>query len=829
MRRWLGTSWRHLSAWYDRQIEAPRLLLGCVLCLTLGSGIVLGYMTISADPIALLPARDPAVLEYALQQEHVGATNVLRILVDTEQPALGPAVVDTLAERIRALPNIMAVYARPPIDFYDRAALLYLPYDELDAFATTVERRLHELTFQQWVTDLHVPEPPLSVEPLYARYPFAQRRAYYQTDDGRHFAVLVRSTKSPGDTAWSVQFVGAVQQIIDQTLAAVPVPPGAPAPVHVTMAGEYVQVTKQAHQITRDTIVVTLIACLGLSLYLGLLYRNLWRTFTVMAPLLVGTCWSYAAAQTLLGGLNFFTVGTCMLTLGVCSGMGIRMVYYFDHQADPDAALAVQVRAATGEFFRTMRIPGLVIIAALIFLTFAKLRALSQFGMLAGVSIALHIVSLFCLAPWTLRHLTRRTLTPIPMRLQNLLGGLVHWLSQTDGFITVTCGGVVLALSLCLRLPVVNVDLTHLLFSTESTALPPTLDRIAHAVTYPEIIRAATRADATAFARALRAHARDRTDAPFFSVLALDDFIPDDQDRKIARLQQLRAAFTPTAVAHLTPEDQLTYDLLRPALTPVPVTTDTLPAEVRQTFQPLDGDLGTFAYIFPDVSVARAKDLARFAQTLRATQCPDCSAPVHVSGEVTLFYSMIEHIIPEQILGTTGAAAVIFLLMFLVLRSRRDVVLCGLPPLATVLLTMGALVWGEVELNMLNVGAIPLIMGFAVNATMIMQQQLTRTGKMLLTSYIRTAAFLCTNSVAVVICFTAMSFARNPGLSTFGHLSAIGTTIGVAAALLWFPGLVQTAATLFPLPAPGKIPSAKSPRSASVPPPPASDENSVPS
>lgn len=802
----MGILWQWVRDWYLRQLERPWPLAlfagGC----TLLSVWIIAHATIEGNPVALLPQQDPAVVEQKAQEARVGATNYLLITIRTAEPQLGPPVVDALAAQLRTLPEIISVDARTPVDFFHQVALLYLPYDELNDFATHVEQRLHELTFGPWIPKLHTPERPISVQPFLERYPYIRNLRYYQNADGTTYYLLVRPRIPASNTTLTRQMMTRIRPLVAQALAQVPHATAGNHPVRIDLSGRYVETERQAGRIIHDTWLVVLYAFGGLAAFFCFFYRDGVRLLNVCVPLALGTVWSFAADQWLFGGINFLTVSSCVTAMGLCASCGIRLIHHYDRSPDRSAPIATQMRDSARDFLDTMRLPGLIVAAALGFLAFTRFRALAQFGLLTIISINLHLVSLLCAFPvclrWLLRqHAIRPALLSPRLRLQG-----ARWLLTEQGFLSISSLGVILLLGLFLQFPTFNVNLAKLLLNADRPHTDLPNGRLLHAILSPELARTANADDAAAFAQALRRTSARTQSSRILATIALHDFLPDGQTEKIARIANLRTAFTEPAIELLPPDERAAYDLLRPALMPFPVTVENLPEEVLGKFRALDGKLGEYVYILPDLDRQSAGQLREFVQEVSATACPDCSQPVRVSGESFLYYSIVSHLVTENLLIVGAGVGTIFLILLAALRNRRDALLCSLPPLIAVALTMGAMVWCGIELNLVNIGAIPLILGLTVNSATLLQQHLTKPNLGLVQGYLLIAPFLCASAITLLLAFVGIGMAENPGLRSFGRLAALGTAIGASVVLLWLPGLVSWWTTPSPSPAPDKTP-----------------------
>jgi hopanoid biosynthesis associated RND transporter like protein HpnN len=323
-------------------------------------------------------------------------------------------------------------------------------------------------------------------------------------------------------------------------------------------------------------------------------------------------------------------------------------------------------------------------------------------------------------------------------------------------------------------------------------------------------------------------------------VMTVNDFVPEDQDRKLATIRglarQLRPALQaedsarePTdaqTVAALTSTadalnrlagaasgrgaeaaKRLAADLLRLAqadknkraaaeaafimplrialnqlrdfLQAEKVTLRTLPTDITREWIAEDGQ--TRVLVFPKGDPNDNETVRRFAQAVLG-QFPDAvGTPISIleSGNTVVFAFF-----------QAGAFALvsIALLLWLVLRRLGDVLLTLVPLLLAGLITLEACVVLQLPLNFANIVALPLLLGVGV-AFKIYYIMAWRAGQTDLLQSSLTRAVIW-SALTTAAAFGSLWFSSHPGTSSMGKLLALSLVTTMAAAVLFQPALM---------------------------------------
>jgi hopanoid biosynthesis associated RND transporter like protein HpnN len=247
----------------------------------------------------------------------------------------------------------------------------------------------------------------------------------------------------------------------------------------------------------------------------------------------------------------------------------------------------------------------------------------------------------------------------------------------------------------------------------------------------------------------------------------------------LKRLAAADAGVRAKAEAALVPP--LTYDLdwLRKSLAPTPVTIQTLPPNLVRDWVLPDGRARVQA--LPKGDPGDINVLQNFATAV-------LRAEPTATGAAVSYYESGRAITTAFIEAAILALAAIAILLFIALRRATDVLLTLVPLLLAGAVTLQICVLDGIALNFANIIALPLLLGVGVAFKIyyIMAWRAGKTG-LLESALTRAVVFSAmTNAMA----FGSMWASNYPGMSSMGKLMALALLCTMAAAVLFQPVLM---------------------------------------
>lgn len=775
-------------------VRYPWLALLVALALTAVAWQSTRHLTIQTNFVDLLPDDQPEVQELRHLQKIVGGASFVIVTVEPDRPDLGPALLEALAQRLAGHGDIRYLDYRPPYDFFRRNALLYLGVDELDKFAERITRRIDQIKLGQLLVDLRHPEEQIGLADLENQYRFI-RHQYYQNDAGSLFVMLIKPQARATDIGRTKALLHDLRAAIRTTRAQLG-PDAGDAHVTVRLTGPYVKALAQTAHVKADATRVGIFSLLGMAVIIGLYFARKRALFLIAVPLGVGLVWTLGIAAWLYGSLNFFTSIVCAILLGLAADYGIHLFSHYCEQRRAGHDLATAMHRMHQALFTPMWLAAITTMAAFFALGLSDFKPMYQFGVIAGIGICCTLVAIFFLLP-ALTAVCERV-APLRFerpssRLADLAALALPRLIRPRGLlITSACIGV-LVVPILMGGVQFDYNFANIMGAQNTRDLDARIDRIFNYSINPEIARASSPEDAGAYAAALRrtrdALRKTPQGSTIQTAIALADFVPKDQAAKLARIAQLRAQFTEAVVALMPPTERARYDDMQSALQPAPIHFEDLPEALLTKFVDLEGNLGRFLYIFPSFNRQDGRELEQFVQEVAGVRCPECRDRVVVTGESVVFYEIVNRLLQESRWVIFASLAAIALALLVVFRSTDHALRCFVPLGLALLGTLGLMGLFGIRFTIVNLAAIPVLLGAGIDYAIYFYQQVRQDGQsLLLAAYRTTTPPIIGSSVTTMLGFGVLLAADNRGVQSFGAIVAIGIFMCAFTTLVWFPG-----------------------------------------
>jgi hopanoid biosynthesis associated RND transporter like protein HpnN len=595
-----------------------------------------------------------------------------------------------------------------------------------------------------------------------------------------------------------------------------------------------------------DSKLATLLA---LAFTLGLLvlaYRRVGTPLLMVGTLVVSLLWSLGIITLVVGHLSIFSVMFISIVVGIGIDYGVYFLYRYQEEralgADPAAALGrTGERAGPG-----MVLGALTAAGAFVVLMLTDFQGIREFGLVSATAILLAFVSMVTLFPALLALGERRA--GRGAALTGAAAAPARWLERLIGPRR-TILLATLALTGFAVWGALQVDFGYNMLKLQAAGVESVLweERIVAKAGRSGFAALATAGSLDELRRKQDALAALPSVSKVDSILML---VPDRQAEKIKLIQQFAPIVESVQVKSATALDPA--DLLGPLRTlqrrlnlateesseevqrevaPAKERLDALlnrlvPAVLRQAgpgLQDLQGQIGrdfadklrTFQKsltprpivpgdappelqnryvgtsgryllrIHPAVDIWQRAGAERFVTDLRRVD-PDVTGPPVTSFEAIAF------IRSGYFQGTLYALGLVTVVTAIMLRSALGTLLALTPLGLAALWTVGFMHVLELEFNLANVWALPLILGtaaeFGLNIYVRFQEGRETGGPRLAQS---TVMAVVLNGLTTMAGFASLMVAHHRGIFGLGLLLTVGMTATLIAALIVLPVLLQ--------------------------------------
>jgi hopanoid biosynthesis associated RND transporter like protein HpnN len=605
--------------------------------------------------------------------------------------------------------------------------------------------------------------------------------------------------------------------------------------VKVRLTGPVALADEEFATVADGAILNGFITLLLVSLVLWLALRKARIILAVFVNLVFGLLYTAAVGLWMVGALNLISVAFAVLFVGLGVDFGIQFCVRYRSErhacGDLGQALGATVRGMAG--------PLLLATASIATAFYSFLPTsyvgLSELGLIAGTGIIIALATTVTLLPALLTVLKPSgERKPIGYAA---LAPLEHFLDkQRNWIVGVTLAATILGLPLLAGL---RFDFNPLnLRAQDSESVSTLLDLMNDPDTSPNTIEILK----PNLAQALLASERLRQLPEVGRVLTLQSFLPEDQDAKLALIEdasffllntlnpdeisaeptqaetqaaigklvtdlseaardldspaaiqarRLASVLTPLANAPPPALNEADHALITPLRTTLrqarrllgaeQVNIATLPSALRKTWVSTDG--------LVRVEVAPKGDgndnavLRRFVAAVRGVAPEATGQPVFIiEAAATVIKAFLQAGILSLVLIT--------LILFVALRRWVDVALTLVPLLVAIVVTLEICVLSGLQLNFANIIALPLLLGVGVAFKIYYIIAWRSGGTNLLQSSLTRAIFFsaCTTGIA----FGSLWLSHHPGTSSMGKLMALSLLTTLVAAVIFQPALMAT-------------------------------------
>ena len=862
---------RALSGWVDAVLRRPRSValacLGAAALLALHAAATLGLNTNEND---LFSQQVPyQALRADWSRAFPTLVDPLVVVVDGSTADLAQEAAQQLADALAGEPDHFGRIHRPGGGaFFERHGLLYLDPPELEDLLTNLHglqpflaalagdpslRGLARMLERAAAADLAGELEELDLLPIVERVAAVTRGQLEGEESALSLQEMLRGEKStrrdrrrfllvqPSVDFQQLQPAEASLQRLrvhaDRVMGA------SEGRVRVRATGVFPLSYEEMEHLDRQTTLAGVVSFCAVGLLLAAGLGSARLVASSLTTLLAGLGATAGFAAIAIGHLNLISVAFAVLFIGLSIDFAIHLCVRFRERLGEEGLESALARAAADVG------PSLCVCAvttAIGFFSFAptEYAGVAELGIIAGtgmfISLAMNLTLLPALIAWWVTPESVAVPRPLPARIVRLLAMPA---SHPRSVLLLT--GLV-GLAALWQLPNARFDPNPLRVRDPST---PSVQ------VFEEMLE-----DGDALPWTLNVLASDHSEARrradrlerlpgVASTLTLADLVPEDQEEKLASIQEAAFVLLPVlaspqpvpapddldqqrALAKLartldrwgpaagdpraaelaarlaemlqllaqpgsdpSPRRQVELALvgglpaslraIRRGLEAAPVTLADLPAELRDTHVAVDGRVRV--EIQPRHDLGDSQQLASYVREVQEV-APDAF------GEALVIHETGEIVVGALRQALLTAACAIAALLLLLWRSLRDASLVALPLALAALLTTSASSALGVPFNFANVIVIPLLLGMGVDTGIHLVHRVRGAalpdGNLLRTS---TAFAVLLSALTTVASFGSLGLSSHLGMASLGRLLALGIALILICNLGVLPALLRLA------------------------------------
>jgi len=817
-------------------------------------------ITLDTNPLNLLDPNLPfRTLDGEFETAFPQLADLIVIVVDQGSPEQTREAVKELVKRLNPHPELFSsVYQPAQAEFFDQYGLLYFDQDEL----WRLDERLSE--WQPFLgTLVHDPSLrgffsmlTLAVE----EHPSPDQQALLAKVFGLlSDSIEAQETGNPNTASWKNTMLEDVTDKGNDTRGFLLVKPklnyseltAGGDPLNFIRAqrdelqqslGVRIRVTGSVPIETEERETIARGAELAAGLSFGLVcvillvgLRSIPLVVAILSTLVMGLIWTAGFVVLAIGSVNFISASAPVLFIGLGVDFGIQFGMRYREELDRCKAHDIALRQAISGVGGALTLAAIA--AALSFFAFlpTSYRGFAELGLIAGAGM---FIALF--ANMTVLPALLTMFPPSPAHRSDYAkdqGVLVSLLQHRRAILWTTAPLVVIAIGV---LPLLRFDFNPLHLRDPSTEGVATFQELlADPDTSPYVIQVVVPNNSEAASISADLARLPEVDR----VLVLQDFVPSDQDEKLAIIDDMALIMAPILIPQepippptsdeevqavesfrqmlnhqlsMTWESQFSESMQKLVQSLGKLLRDgskselavkalrirligDFPGWLDRLRRLMDADFLTLAglpqslkdhyvskdgkiriEVFPARNGNNNQELRQFVRSVQQVAPQAIGSPVGiVEGGQVIIDSCIQ---------ATGYAIIASaILLFVVFRRLGEVLLVLVPLLLTMVLTVSVCLISGVPLNLANVIAVPLVLGLGIAFGIYLVLRKREGSTMVEVMRGSTSKAVFFSVLTTMASFGSLSFSQHQGMASLGILLVISLTLALVCALVVLP------------------------------------------
>jgi len=771
------------------------------------------YGNLKTDLAELLPKESRSVRDIDSVKSRLQAADDLSLLVFSDKPEKSRRFVEAFVALLKLNhKNDIAMVEyniSKELEFFRKRRTLYLEVADLKRVESYIREKIR---YEQIIRDpltifsgISAIEPTLDFKGMerkytgkvsqFARFP----NGYYATPDQKIRVVLIysKNAATAGKRLKPHELKSKVARTVEQ------VNPNAYDPLmKVAYSGGVQNTIEEQDALMADLALSTVLVMVIVGSLMVLYFGTFLSSFCVVISLLVGTAVTFGIAYLVVGNLNANSAFLGSIVMG--NGINFPIILMSRYLEERRRGIAHE-EASGQAMMHTASSTWTAAIAAgfaygSLFLT--SFRGFKQFGVIGFIGMMICWISAFTTLPALLslfKNSPAFTKEP-PKALPYFAAKCGHLVKTFPGSIVIATV-VITAVSIFSFTrydeSILETNLKNLRNKVSiekgSGFYGKFIDKIFQRYLTPVVVLAPSLESAQAIAKDLKSKQKL---LPYGHLLAnvqiLEDFIPQDQDKKREILSSISRMLSSSIREKMGPKEQrLAAEFLAPESFQSFGLND-LPELVKSKFREQDGSYGKLVLVEPPLgsSTWRSDSLQKFVTMIRdSADQYGGSAPV--AGALPLSSDMIASISRDGPRATLFAFLSVVVLVILQFPRSRFFMPVILALLLGVSWLFGFILIFWYKVNFLNFIALPITFGIGVDYAVNLFQRYHEEGSQNIEHIIRDtggAVILC--SITTIVGWGSLLIADNQAFVSFGTLAVIGEITCITAAIFSMPAIL---------------------------------------
>lgn len=791
MAGWIENLMERLARWL---LGHHRLALGILSVVTLAALPGFSRLDVRNDYAEMLPRNAQSVKALEDLKERVPGLADHVVLIE------GGSMEDRVAaaERLRALvvsdPFVLRARYRTELAFFEPYKFLYMPLDELDEFSRAVIGRINYERLKEsgrLIDLLSDEEKEEDLDAIRKKHDVDDWFGYFTDKDRTVLLLLV----TPRAFVSDVDAAERIVEITDRTIEAVLPGRTMPDGLSISTGGPFQDQLYEDSVLRSDIVrgsVFTLVAIITL---LFVYYRSFWPVLFIVGPLNVAMIWSFGIAGWVVGQLNPMSGFMGMILFGLGVDYAIHLLNrYIEHRSDGfsrEESFVMMMKSSGAACVETATTNcGIFFVLAT-----ADFRGYQQFGLLAGTGALMTVIASVVLLPCLFLELETRGWggffqSPPPHRQFSFLSSR----RPIPGAI------LMLGLTVVFTLWCLWTAPQNLSFNFRISELRPSTEGLLHVEKYyrevaeiddPPVIYTVESLDEVEVLGGRIAEINQQQPANMvLKVRSILTVLPEKQDEKLEMLDELRFKLNRELRLADTESQKADIQKLISELPPAGVTLNEVPPEVSSDFRTDDG--GFLVYLNPLSKEYEQGFVLKFREAFAAITLPGTSHDVVGAGEIPVEADILYYMVHEGPQLVLLAILFVFFFIWFGMGRAADTLLVCAPLVVGMLWALEGIVWFGQSVNVFNMIAIPLLIGFGEDYGLHIVHRYREEGPGSLRKVLAyTGGSIFMSALTTLAGFGGLVFSHHKGLQSLGILACTGMLAALLVAFTFVPAILQ--------------------------------------
>ncbi|MFZ5354574.1 MAG: efflux RND transporter permease subunit [Bacillota bacterium] len=787
----------------------PRLPLVLTGLLTIAAIAGLLRLQLNLTWVSLAPKGNESAMAYEEILEEYPSLNPIIAVVEapdyiTEEKILG-AIDDFFSDN----KYVSNVYASPDADFLLKEGLLLWPEEELSmlSFLGNDPSLATVLTMQKQAAAAYSDD-------MLTKYRIGQEKAVYHltkdTPDSKkalsYFLYgdnLIRSKDkskflvsiTPSFEIDNYQLLIPGINDIEQKLKSIEDKyPG----TGINLTGLHIMGRDEMNSVENDSILSTIISFVLILALLIISFRMLTAPIIASIPLIFGVIWDLGIAGFLIGRLNLMTAFVAVMLIGLGIDFSIHFLSGVTEKINSGKTPAAAILNTIYEVGPSIAVGGITTSVAFLTLALSSLDLLRELGIIMGIGILTTLAALFLILPSLLMTMRLKPERIMKVNVNYRFIGSIAYNAKRYAALTVMViliGTVITGYYAFQN----TFDLNILIMEPKGLASVITLDEVIEDF------------GLSADVFQLKVDSLESVDSYVDSLKKIDgaglvqsirDVLPSsaDQQKKLMIFSGLKysdkGTILPTGLKDMLLSDKMSISEISEASQRLindeiiamlsnagklkTLTPQSLPDDIKSQFV---GKNSYLISIFPDFNIWAEIGNEKGINFLKHLQ----QVSPKTTGVPFFMRALYDSAKSEVFLFAAIILITIFAIITLHFKSIKWSAIATIPLIVTIIWTMGIMTLAGLKWNVLNVLALPLIIGIGVDDAVHILNRYLETGDSIAVTFGTVGRAILGTSLTTMIGFGALSFSSYRGIAYFGIILFIGVGLAFVMTSLIIP------------------------------------------